>query len=355
VGPGAAYAAAPFTASEAGMTAPVPVEAAGGLPAVAPTAGADAGQLPVDDGTAGQPPAEVAPGSGPAPPSVPPDQQSGTDQAATAIGGATQSQPVNVVIQIRINSPGDNGPISQKNTTVAVGGASNGASSAQSATGSTAAPQTGAQQSTTGQNAAGTAAAAQDQPGNTVVSVRDGSPGKNGRVSQTNSADSAGTSDNEAATEQHRSASKPASARKPAGRRNTASGARASTAAAAPPASLHPASIAASSPARTTAAVRDGPPARRAAKSQARPPRRRGAADRVEKAAGFAAAALPHWLHRGVTASPSAFESGHHSGSSSVTLPTIAALLAALLVYASFRWTTAVGAAARASPWRRRR
>ena len=52
-------------------------------------------------------------------------QQAATDQAATAAATVTQEQPQNIVILIRINSPGDNGPIEQTNTAVAASNAGN--------------------------------------------------------------------------------------------------------------------------------------------------------------------------------------------------------------------------------------
>ena len=52
-------------------------------------------------------------------------QQAATDQAATAAATTTQGQPQNIVILIRINSPGDNGPIQQTNTAVAASNAGN--------------------------------------------------------------------------------------------------------------------------------------------------------------------------------------------------------------------------------------
>jgi hypothetical protein len=53
------------------------------------------------------------------------EQQAATDQAAIAAATVTQEQPQNIVILIRINSPGDNGPIEQTNTAVAVSNAGN--------------------------------------------------------------------------------------------------------------------------------------------------------------------------------------------------------------------------------------
>src|SRR5206468_6270513 len=58
-------------------------------------------------------------------------QQASTGQDAAATGEGTQSQPTNIVVSIRINSPGNDGPISQTNL-VGVGvGANNGSSTSQ--------------------------------------------------------------------------------------------------------------------------------------------------------------------------------------------------------------------------------
>ena len=46
-------------------------------------------------------------------------QQASTGQAAGATAAATQQQPGNLVISIRINSPGNDGPIEQTNTAAA--------------------------------------------------------------------------------------------------------------------------------------------------------------------------------------------------------------------------------------------
>lgn len=109
------------------------------------------------------------------------------DQSAGAQTSVTQNQPTNVVISIRIDSPGDNGPISQTN--VAVGGA-NGTNDA--STGQDGAPGGPGQDASTNQQAAAGTTVTQDGAGNLVVTVRINSPGNNGPVSQTNAA--AGTS-----------------------------------------------------------------------------------------------------------------------------------------------------------------
>jgi hypothetical protein len=112
---------------------------------------------------------------------------------------------------------------------------------------------------------------------------------------------------------------------------------------------LHAASVARTSAGGAASGVRSESRARDEATTRPRPPRKRATAAPVQKFAGFAAAALPKWLKRGVDATPSAFETDNRSGGSALTLPTVAALVAALLAYASFRWTAAFG-----TPRRRR-
>jgi hypothetical protein len=111
-----------------------------------------------------------------------PGQAAATGQQALANGVATQTGPTNMVVSVRINSPGANGPISQSNVTVVTVGATNDSATSQAA--STGAD--GAQQSATGQGAAATGEGTQSQPSNIVISIRINSPGNDGPVSQTN-------------------------------------------------------------------------------------------------------------------------------------------------------------------------
>jgi hypothetical protein len=145
-----------------------------------------------------------------------PAQAASTGQAAASGATATQQQPTNVVISVRVNSPGDNGPISQTNVAVAGSGASNSASTTQSGApgGGSAAPNQGA---STGQEAAATATATQDEAGNLVVTVRINSPGNNGAVSQSNVAGATANSGNTSSTTQGTSSagSAPAVAQQP--------------------------------------------------------------------------------------------------------------------------------------------
>jgi hypothetical protein len=109
-------------------------------------------------------------------------QAATTEQGAVGNGVATQTEPTNMVISIRINSPGNNGPISQSNVTVVGVGAGNGSDTSQAA----GADPGGDQQASTGQDAAATGAGTQSQPKNVVISVRINSPGRDGPISQSN-------------------------------------------------------------------------------------------------------------------------------------------------------------------------
>ena len=109
-------------------------------------------------------------------------QTASTEQGAVGNGVATQTEPTNMVISIRIDSPGNNGPISQSNVSVVGVGANNGSDTSQAAAGDPAADQ----QASTGQDAAATGDGTQSQPKNIVISVRINSPGNDGPVSQSN-------------------------------------------------------------------------------------------------------------------------------------------------------------------------
>ena len=97
-----------------------------------------------------------------------------TDAAASASATATQSAPGNINISVRVGSPGEDGAVSQENTAAAQSGSSGEPS--------------GSQDSGT---AASSSAASQSQPTNVNVSVRVNSPGDNGPVSQQNTGSAA--------------------------------------------------------------------------------------------------------------------------------------------------------------------
>jgi hypothetical protein len=131
-------------------------------------AGNAAAGNPLDDGGATVPPTEAS------------QQSATTGQTATANGVASQSEPINVVVSVRVNSPGNHGPVSQSNVTVVSVGSGNDSGTTQS--GADGQPQ----QAATGQDATATGQGSQSHPINLVVSVRINSPGKDGPVSQAN-------------------------------------------------------------------------------------------------------------------------------------------------------------------------
>lgn len=137
-------------------------------------------------------------------------QQASTGQAATSSADATDSQPTNILISVRIDSPGDNGPVTQTATTAVAGEAANDAATAQDASqdwtsaGRTAAaqPQASAQDSGADQAAASTATATRARPVNTVISVRVNSPGDDAPVTQSSTIVVGSEAKNAAATAQ---------------------------------------------------------------------------------------------------------------------------------------------------------
>jgi hypothetical protein len=145
-----------------------------GLAANNARAGTEQSAEPAQVAAAPETPVEIAP------PKTP--EQVIADQTAGASSSATQEQPTNVVVSIRVNSPGDNGPISQTNLVISDAGSSNAASTTQDG-----APEGGSGQDVATQQQAGAdTTVTQDGAGNLVVVVRINSPGDNGPISQTN-------------------------------------------------------------------------------------------------------------------------------------------------------------------------
>src|SRR5919198_4514967 len=58
-------------------------------------------------------------------------QQATTDQAGIANANAEDAQPTNIFVSLRVDSPGDNGPVTQTATTTVAGDAANDAGTAQ--------------------------------------------------------------------------------------------------------------------------------------------------------------------------------------------------------------------------------
>jgi hypothetical protein len=137
-------------------------------------------------------------------------QEATTGQAATTSAEAEDAAPTNIFVSVRVDSPGDNGPVTQTSTTAVAGDAANDAATGQDAwqhwdSGDQAArgqPQSSAQDSDTSQAAATTATATRAKPTNVVVSVRVNSPGDDGPVTQSSTVVVGAESTNTAATAQ---------------------------------------------------------------------------------------------------------------------------------------------------------
>ena len=126
-------------------------------------------------------------------------QEASTAQAAGAAATGTQQQPRNLVISVRINSPGNDGPISQTNVAGSGAGTSNDSSTGQVGA---AGGQQASQQAATDQGATATATATQDQPQNIVIVIRISSPGDNGPIEQPNTAAAVSNAGNVSSTTQ---------------------------------------------------------------------------------------------------------------------------------------------------------
>ena len=153
------------------------------------------GSLPPADSNeiAGATPTQPTPAEAPNPN---PETTATTAQTAGSTATATQQQPVNVVVNVRINSPGTNGPITQNNIVVAPSTSANNASTTQGGGGG------GGNGASTTQQANATATATQDAAGNYVITVRIDSPGANGAVAQTNGVVGASSATNSSKTAQ---------------------------------------------------------------------------------------------------------------------------------------------------------
>jgi hypothetical protein len=130
-------------------------------------------------------------------------QAAGSGQAAGAQSGATQSQPSNKNISVRVLSPGDNGSVTQSNTVSSNATAANANATGQSADqtqggscGCAGGTQAIGQEADSSQAATALSYASQSGASNTNIPVRVLSPGDNGNVSQSNSVDSDATAAN---------------------------------------------------------------------------------------------------------------------------------------------------------------
>lgn len=140
-------------------------------------------------------------------------QSAGTQQQAVAASSATQVNPSNTNISIRVLSPGSDGDVTQSNTAGSRADAGNKADTTQDSSqaqagsscgcdGSGSGIQTSDQSAATDQSAAALSEAKQIDPSNTAVSVRVLSPGDGGSVSQSNTAASSAKAGNAASTSQ---------------------------------------------------------------------------------------------------------------------------------------------------------
>jgi hypothetical protein len=142
-------------------------------------------------------------------------QASQTAQGAVAQANATQSNPVNVAVQIIVNSPGASPVIVQNNANSSAAHASNGSSTSQNSHaaqsgggGGGGGSAQGVQQTgTTVQGAGSQAKAAQANPVNIAVQVVKDSPGASPVIVQTNGNAAGAKAENAAATSQGAAAS----------------------------------------------------------------------------------------------------------------------------------------------------
>ena len=112
-------------------------------------------------------------------------------QDAGALAVAAQDKPSNTAVGIRVLSPGDDGNVGQSNSADANALAGNGNLTGQSIdqSQSGSGTQVAGQDNSSGQSADAAAVALQDKPSNTAVGIRVLSPGDDGNVHQSNSAD----------------------------------------------------------------------------------------------------------------------------------------------------------------------
>jgi hypothetical protein len=148
--------------------------------------------------------AAVAFADGAPPPVQAATQSATTSQQAAALSSAQQVQPSNVNVSIRINSPGDDGNVTQTNSVGSTANAGNSASTGQTADQSQGGSgvQASQQAAGTGQGALALSGAQQYWPSNLNVPTRVWSHGDGGSTSQSNTAGSTANAGNNAETEQ---------------------------------------------------------------------------------------------------------------------------------------------------------
>ena len=155
------------------------------------------------DGSAGRtlpPPLRPRP---PAPATQTAGQIATNDQTATAVASSKQIEPQNTNVNVRVLSPGTNGPVTQTNASTAAALAANANLTGQGITqAGEHGQQTAGQAADSSQDAAAAAESTQVKPENTNVDVRVLSPGADGPVSQANTSTAAAIAANLNATDQ---------------------------------------------------------------------------------------------------------------------------------------------------------
>ena len=125
----------------------------------------------------------------PAPSVVPTTQTAGqlatNQQSASSSAASTQVAPKNTNVSVRVLSPGTDGPVSQANTSTAIGAAGNANLTGQQIGQNGSGDQQAGQAAGSEQDATAAAESDQIKPQNTNVDVRVLSPGSNGPVSRT--------------------------------------------------------------------------------------------------------------------------------------------------------------------------
>jgi hypothetical protein len=129
------------------------------------------------------------------------DQTAASQQSADSAATSTQDHPKNTNIAVRVMSPGDDGDVTQTNSSSATSAAGNANRTDQSA-GQSGGSQKVGQQASNEQDASSKATSEQKRPSNVNVPVRIFSPGDDGDVTQTNSSSAKSAAGNANATEQ---------------------------------------------------------------------------------------------------------------------------------------------------------
>jgi hypothetical protein len=141
------------------------------------------------------------------------DQAAASSQSADSSASSTQSHPKNQNISVRIMSPGDDGSVTQTNSSTASSAAGNKNATGQSADqsgGGSGGVQHADQHASNKQDAGSEATSEQKHASNVNVPVRIFSPGDDGAVKQTNSSQATSAAGNKNATTQESKQDTPA-------------------------------------------------------------------------------------------------------------------------------------------------